>query len=99
MASRLELQTLLETITAHVYFQPPPSVSMNYPCIVYRLDNIDIRHANNKPYSWQNAYLITVIDQSPDSTIPDAVKVLPGVIFDRSYTANNLNHFVFRLYF
>lgn len=99
MASRLELQTLLETITPNVYFQMPPSLSMIYPCIIYRLNDINIKHANNKPYSYQKGYTITVIDQSPDSLLPDILCGFSGIAFDRFYTADNLNHFVFSLYF
>jgi hypothetical protein len=38
MAPRLQLQTLLETLTEHVYFQPPENLKVQYPCIVYQRD-------------------------------------------------------------
>lgn len=42
--SRIDLQYLLENIlgSRHVYFQPPETVKMNYPAIVYSLDGIDL---------------------------------------------------------
>ena len=49
MASRLDLQTFLEEIleSRNVYFQPPESVKMKYPAIVYALDDIENVHADN----------------------------------------------------
>ena len=37
MANRLDLQALLEDLlgSRNVYYQPPESVKMNYPAIVY----------------------------------------------------------------
>jgi hypothetical protein len=42
---------------------------------------------------------VTVIDQDPDSEIPDKVAQLPMTTFDRWFAANNLNHDVFDVYF
>jgi len=101
MAPRLELQAILTEIlgTDQVYFQPPPNVSMDYPCIVYRRDYELVRHAGDKPYSRRKRYQVTVIDRDPDSVIPDKVAELPLCQFDRFYTAENLNHDVFKLFF
>lgn len=101
MAQRQQLQTLLEALlgTEHVYFQSPPSKAMVYPAIVYKRDRIDINHADNKPYKHANRYQVTVIDRNPDSDIPDKVAALPTCSFDRSFTADGLNHTAFNLYF
>lgn len=99
--SRLELQTLLEGIlgSEHVYFQPPASVQMQYPAIVYNRDNADTSFAGNSPYRRVKRYQVTVIDRNPDSEIPDRVAALPMCSYNRFFTANNLNHDVFQLYF
>ena len=101
MGQRLELQALLTDILGsdHVYFQPPPSVKMVYPCIVYRRDYVDVKHADGLPYSRKKRYQVTVIDRDPDSVIPDKIAELPSCTFDRFYTADNLNHDVFKLFF
>lgn len=98
---RLELQATLVAIlgSENVYFQPPPSVSMSYPAIVYRRDYRAIDHADNAPYSHRLLYLVTVIDPDPDSTIPGKVALLPTCQYDRFYVADYLNHDVFRLFF
>lgn len=101
MAPRPELHQILKDLlgSANVYFQPPSTVVMVYPCIVYRRDNLDIRHANDKPYKHRKRYQVTVIDRNPDSAIPDKVAKLPLCAFDRFFTADNLNHDVFQLFF
>ncbi len=97
MGSRLELQELLETLTPNVYYQPPPSFMMTYPCIVYSLSDIRPEFANNKPYKLTNQYSLTVIDADPDSSIRTNVSMLPMCIFDRRFTSANLNHNVFTI--
>ena len=101
MAQRLDLQALLVEIldSDHVYFQPPSNVQMVYPCIVYNRETIIPTWAHNKPYQLHNRYLVTVIDRDPDSEIPDKVANLPLCVHDRFYTADNLNHHVFKLFF
>lgn len=101
MAQRLSLQELLVEIldSDHVYFQPPSNVQMQYPCIVYNRELIVATWAENKPYSLDNRYLVTVIDRDPDSEIPDKIAALPLCVHDRFFIADNLNHNVFKLFF
>lgn len=101
MESRLELQTLLEKLLGshEVYYQPPASVQMSYPAIVYSRQNIENNHANNSVYIQNHAYSVIVIDEDPDSEIVQKVSLLPMCRFDRHYTSDNLNHDVFTLYF
>ena len=101
MDRRLKLQTLLESIkgVSKAYFQPPETVKMSYPCIVYSLDADKGLHANNKLYFLRKRYMLTVIDKNPDSVIPDAVRGLSYCDFERSYKKDNLNHWVFTIYF
>lgn len=101
MASRSSLQTLLEGLlgTKNVYFQPPSTFLMAYPCIVYGISNIRTKFADNVVYNYKKRYQLTVIDANPDSLIPDKVTSLPTCIFERHFTADNLNHFVFVLWY
>ena len=101
MAPRLQLQSLLEGLLGSdaVYFQPPATVGLIYPCIIYKRDFAQTDFADNKPYSRKLRYQVTVIDKNPDSDLPEKVAALPMCIFDRFYTADNLNHDVFNLFF
>lgn len=99
MAPRLDLQTLLEGITENVYFQPPASLTMQYPCIVYRRNGDDAKFAGNRRYLNKWRYEVMVIDRNPDSQLPDAVADLPLCAFDRHYASDGLNHDVFNLFY
>lgn len=98
---RLELHELLVGIlgSRNVYYQPPASVRMHYPAIVYSRDDIQNTFANDNVYMQQNAYQLTVIDQDPDSEIVDKVSKLPTARYDRHFTKDNLNHDSFTLFY
>ena len=97
---RLALQTLLEELlgSGNVYFQPPASVRMEYPAIVYARDDLDTKFADNAPYGLTDRYQVTVIDRNPDTAIPKAVARLPMCALSNIFVADNLNHYVFFLY-
>lgn len=96
---RLELQQLLEAFTENVYFQPPENVQLQYPCIIYKRDYAITKFADDNPYTHAKRYMVTVIDRDPDSVIPDQVAELPMSAFNRFYTADNLNHDVYNVFF
>lgn len=99
LRSRLGLDEILRSIAPNVYFQPPETIKIKYPCIVYSLDDVDIDYADNLPYMITKRYQLTVIDKDPDSLIRDRVAILPSCIFSRSFTSDNLNHYVFQIYY
>ena len=99
MGERLTLHQLLETFTENVYFQPPFNIELKYPCIIYKRDFADTKFADDKPYNHTKRYVITVIDPDPDSEIPNKVASMPMSLFNRFYTADNLNHDVYNVYF
>lgn len=99
MASRLELHALLRSIVPNVYYQPPPSVRMNYPAIVYSRKNIDNTFANDSVYKQDHFYELIAIDKNPDSVYVETISKLPKCNYDRHYTADNLNHDVFTIYY
>lgn len=98
---RLELQALLEGIlgSQFVYFQAPSNVVMTYPCIRYARSNGDTQYADNDPYIIETRYMLTIIDEDPDSLIPAAIAKLRRCVYDRHYVVDGLNHDVFNLYF
>lgn len=101
MATRVDLQNALEELlgSRNVYYQPPESLKMNYPAIVYARKTIDNSYANNSVYKQNYAYEITVIDKNPDSEIVNKISKLPTCRFDRHFKSDNLNHDVFTLYY
>ncbi len=101
MPCRRKLQTLLEELlgSRNVYFQPPAQIQMKYPAIVYGLEDIENTFANDGVYLSKRKYLITVIDEDPDSPIVGRVASLPSCRFIRHFESDNLNHDVFILQF
>ena len=101
MGKRLDLQTLLEQTlgSRNVYFQPPESVRMAYPAIVYSRDDIESNYANDGFYMSVTRYSVTVITNDPDSELVAKVAALPTCRFNRHYASDNLYHDVFTLYF
>lgn len=98
---RLQLQSVLEGLLElpNVYFQPPAGVQMQYPAIVYKRDDERPEFAGNLPYRITTRYQVTVIAQDPDNEIRRKVARLPMCTFNRAYSADNLNHDVYDLYF
>lgn len=101
MRTRLQLQTDLEEVSgiSNVYYQPPESFKLLYPCIVYELGGENVVYANNYLYVGKKRYTVTVIDKNPESLIPDRIRRMKLCSFDRAFVSDNLNHFVFNIYY
>lgn len=102
MADRRKLhEELCELLgSRHVYFQPPATVRMNYDAIRYSLGGKDLKRANNRIYKTTNQYEGVIITKDPDTTLPDRVLAhFEMCSFGRPYTADNLNHYPFTLYY
>lgn len=100
--SRLRLHEKLEAVEGvkKAYFQPPETVKLKYPCIIYSRTAASNLTANDKNYNFRWRYKLTIIDPDPESQIPDIVaREFSYCSFDRSYTADNLNYYVFDLYY
>lgn len=98
--TRLTLQDMLEELlgSTNVYFQPPETVKLKYPAIVYERENIRTMHADNAPYNNRTAYSVTFITKDPDSNIVNKLAALPLCRFSRHFVYDNFNHDVFSLY-
>lgn len=101
MASRLKLQSKLESLlgTKNVYYQPPETIKMEYPAIVYSKSNIRTTFANDSIYSKKLRYELIVISKKPDDPIIEKLLSLPYISYDRHYKSDNLNHDVLTLYY
>lgn len=99
--TQLDLQNKLEELlgSRNVYYQPPSFVQIKYPAIVYSLDDIDIKKADNKSYISKRRYSITVIDKTPDNPVIDKILDLEYANYNRNFISDNLHHDVVILYF
>lgn len=98
-----ELRTILTDILGsnNVYFQPPESYKMQYPCIRFELSSPDQKFADNKTYSYTRCFTLMYIRYEADiEDIPmKIVTSLPMCSEDRTYVSDNLYHTIFTLYF
>ena len=94
-----DLQVILTNLLDIPGWYQPETSEMEYPCFVFQLDKAAAKYADNSIYQYMKRYKVTVIDREPDSVIPDKMLSLPYCSFDRFYTASNLNHWVYILYF
>lgn len=98
---RLKLQAILENIlgSRHVYFQPPPTIQMTFPCIVYKREGDETERADNLLYSRRVRYSVTYIDRNPDVDIHEKIMQIPYSAYDRYFSNDGLNHDVFTIFF
>ena len=99
---RLKLQQELETFlnSRNVYFQPPESMKINYPCILYFKTRMPVNYANESVYKNKQCYSVTVVDKDPDSMIAeDMMKSFPYCSIESYYRSDNLNHTKLTLYY
>lgn len=99
MGSRLELSQKLHELIGNdnVYFQPPPSKKMEFPCIVYERARLNPDFADNLPYKIDKIYYVTCIYLDPDSDLPLKLAQLPMCVHQRHYISENKYHDQFRL--
>ena len=101
MGLREDLDALLcETIgSENVYFQPPENLQIQYPCIVYSLSDHYIRHADNSTYHRRREYDMKYITRDPDDEKIEAIADLPYCRMSKPYTAENLHHYPYTIYY
>ena len=101
MKKREELGKIFKKILGsnNVYFSPPSSKKLHYPCIIYELKNIQTRSADNINYLQDRIYDVTLIDKNPDSPFVNDILGIPRSRFDRSFNADNMKHYVFTINF
>lgn len=101
--SRMTRDQLNETLikilgSKAVYYQPPASLRMQYPCIRYAPANIDRKAADNQGYLLTDHYTLTYISKSPDRSVPMKLLRLPRCTQNQVYTSDGLYHEVFSIY-
>ncbi len=107
MKTRLDLQDALQNVIGirsdgkqNVYFQPPESVKLNYPCIVYQRSSGKTLYGNDMPYNFTNSYDITLITTDPDSPLVKKLAMaLPTIRHNTFFPSDNLNHDSYTIYF
>lgn len=102
MRKRTDLHTELCNIIGsnRVYFQPPESVKLVYPCFVYSRSGVDSSKADNINYVNHSRYTVTLITKDADSPLIESIlSAFSMCEYDTSFKSDNLYHEVFDLYY
>lgn len=103
MATRLQLHEELKDLlgSGNVYFQPPPSVVLKYPCFVYNVNAGSSLYADNKSYRYEARYSITYITRDAEnlSMVKKVLRNFEMISHDRSFVSDNLYHEAFDLFY
>ncbi len=86
-----------QTNCRNIYLSPPSRLS--YPCIVVSESRHDNRYGDGIKYSKHKMYSLTIIDPDPLSDIPNLVNDLQYCEFERYYTVNGLNHWIYNIFY
>ena len=101
MGTREDLDALLcATLgSEYVYFQPPETLQIHYPCIVYSLNGFYEPQADNITYHRRKMYDIIYITKNPDDEMIETLADLPLCSMKKPYTAENLHHYPYTIYY
>ena len=86
--------------TSHVYYDPPESIKMVYPCIIYERESGHSDYADNSTYRYTQSYQVTYVNHAVENDV--CKKLLDHfqmIRYSRHFVADNLHHDVFYLYF
>lgn len=96
---RIRLSDVLHALCPNVYFQPPGGHKLKYPCIVYSLKTLVPKYANNKVYSLESEYDVQYITRDPDDSVIRKIAMVPSCRMNNSFSAENLHHYQYSLYY
>lgn len=101
MDRRLKLHDeLLSIFEKNVYYQPPESIKLSYPCFLYELSGGQNIRANNKSYLFTRRYDGIYITRYPDHNfIEILLSHFNHISYDRRYVTDNLYHDTFTIYY
>ena len=98
---RLELHQVLVKILGsnNVYYQPPQSFKLKYPCIIYSREKVGTTFADDKAYDFNTKYKVTVVYTDPDDKLVyDILANVPMCTHDSHFVSDNLYHDALTIY-
>ena len=98
---RVKLHRIMQDLIGNnnVYFQPPESVKLKYPCIIYNLAKVSVVHADDKVYLMNPKYVIRYITLDADDNTRLALVRGLGVPIIQTYAKDGLYHYIYELYY
>ena len=101
MGNRLDLQHLLENLLGsdRVYYDPPETVKIKYPAIIYSKNGVQSKRADDSRYQTLTRYDLIVVDRRPDNPVIEKLLDLSYCSYDRHYVSDNLHHDSLTIYY
>lgn len=102
MRSRIEFDEEIRELigNTNVYFQPPESIKLKYPCIIYKKVDPFVMRADDRAYNVTTCYDVTIISKNPDYELfDDIIYAFPMCRPGRPYTYDNLYHRTYTIYY
>lgn len=102
MGKRSDLHKKLKTYFkgAQIYFQPPESIKLSYPCLLYWMDSYEQQFADDTTYTGKARYTLQYITKNPDDEKTlGALTNFQMIRLDNFFAADNLNHYNYTLYY
>ena len=96
-------ESIQEEAEARVYFQPPESMRLQFPCFIYSRTGANQTYANDKDYMFRQKYSLTYVTRDPDTQ--EIVTRIKKTFDYCGYDSNspmvydNLYHEMFTLYY
>lgn len=95
MDRRQKLHEELKRVTGikNVYFQPPESIKLKYPCVIYSKQPFRTVRANNTAWINNRPYRVVIVCSDGDNKF--AEMLLNGFkycSYDSRYISNNMYH-------
>ena len=99
--NRAKLHHILEGIlgSKNVYYDPPESFKLKYPCIVYYMEGFYDISADNQTYRRMRRYNMTYITTDSEDSVADQLADLRYCTFNRSFSVSDLFHFAYTIFY
>lgn len=99
--TRVELHHQLEAIlgSKNVYYDPPESFKLKYPCIVYSLEGFADSYADNETYRRMRRYTMTYITSKAEDPIAEKLADIRYCTLNRPFVTSDLYHFAYTIFY
>lgn len=89
---RIKLHKKLSALCDNVYYQTPDNFKLKYPCILYEINNIPTKGADNGKYFYKVNVNITIIEKNKTSEFVPVILSWPYTRYNNSFFKEGLNH-------
>ena len=82
-----------------VYFQPPETLQMTYPCVVYHRRYLDSVKADNIKYLKNTQYQVVLVSRDPDDEAISKLDDIKNSRYISHSVVDGLYHDAFEIYY